>query len=128
MSKQLQPPASGQPNGVPERKEHLSRAGTRLVELLSEINFGRIHNLEVRNGDPVLDPPPLVVREVKFASSSGPRPESRLPGFALKDQHVDLFRLLAVLGDGVISVLTIKHGLPFHAEVGDVASIDISRP
>ncbi|MDB5308815.1 MAG: hypothetical protein JWO38_3017 [Gemmataceae bacterium] len=98
-------------------KRSLSPARRQLVELFQRLNFGRIEDLTVQSGEPVLDPMPRVVREHKFGGENGPRPEARLGDFTLKAQHLDLFRLLDDLGDGSITVLTVKHGLPFHAEV-----------
>jgi hypothetical protein len=99
------------------RKLALSPARQRLVELLQHINFGRIEGLEVRGGEPVLDPQPRVVREHKFCSDNGPRPEVGRADYALKDQVADLMRLLDDIRDGVIAELSVKHGLPFHAEL-----------
>lgn len=95
----------------------LSPARRRLVALLQEINFGRLEGLAVRGGEPVLDPKPRVVLEYKFASENGPRPEAGRSEVALKTQHLALLALLDRVGDGVIPVLTCKHGLPFAAEV-----------
>lgn len=39
-------------------KASLTPARRRLLELMQEINFGRIEGLAVRGGEPVLDPPP----------------------------------------------------------------------
>jgi len=99
------------------RLRDLSPARRRLIELMQTINFGRIEDLWVRESEPVLDPPPRALREVKFASETGSRPETRLTDFALRDQHRDLFELLDEIGDGVVSRLIVKHGLPFHAEL-----------
>lgn len=84
-----------------------------LLELMQRTGFGRIEALVVRSGEPVLDPPPRVVREVKFGGQNGPRQELRLADFPLKAEVVELFRELDCLGDGVVDLLTIKHGLPF---------------
>jgi hypothetical protein len=98
-------------------KHSLSAGRRKLLELFQQWNFARIEGLVVRGGEPVLDPLPFVVREYKFAGENGPRPESRLEDFLLKPQLLDLFRLLDRLGDGMIAVLTVKHGLPFSAEL-----------
>jgi hypothetical protein len=102
---------------VPSRLRNLSPAQRRLVELIQSINYGRIENILVRGGEPVLDPPPRVVREIKFSGTNDPRPERGLADFALKEQHRELFRVLDQLGDGVLAVLTVKAGLPFLAEL-----------
>ena len=99
-------------------KSSLSPARQRLVELMQQINFGRLEALHVRRGEPVLDDPTLkIVREVKFGSENGPHAEAESRNFALKAQVVELLRELDELGDGQIEVLTIKHGLPFGMHV-----------
>ncbi len=95
-------------------KRSLSPARKRLVELLQRLNFGRIEGLQVRGGEPVLDPLPRIVREVKLAAAeNGPRPEADNRDFLLKAQVVDLFGELDRLGTGTIELLEVKHGLPF---------------
>ena len=94
-------------------KQDLSARRVGLLELMQSINFGRIHGLVVRGREPILDPPPRVVREVKFGGENGPRPERDAANFYLKTQVVELFQYLDQLGDGTIEVLEVKHGLPF---------------
>jgi hypothetical protein len=98
---------------LPTTKSELPEGGRRLVELMQQVNFGRIENLTVRGGRPVLEPPPRVVREIKIGGDNGPRPESRRHDFPLKDQVTELFAHLEALGDGTVEVLEVKHGLPF---------------
>ena len=44
---------------VPNRtKQSLSPARRRLVELMQEVNFGRIEGLHVRDGEPILEQAP----------------------------------------------------------------------
>ena len=93
----------------------------RLLKRMQQINFGRIENLVIRNGQPVLSPLPRIIREVKFGGENGPRPEASIEDFALKAQVVELLRYMDELQDGVIGVLEIKHGLPFRMAVEDVA-------
>ena len=102
-------------------KSDLSEARRRLLELMQELDFGRIEALAVRAGQPVLDPPPRIVREHKFGGENGPRGERRLGDFTLKEQVLELFDEFDRLGEGVIDVLTVKHGLPFNMHVNLVA-------
>jgi hypothetical protein len=85
----------------------------RLVALMQAINFGRIEDITVREGNPVFGPSPRVVREIKIGGENGPRPEYAAGNFLLKDQVVELFQHLDRLCNGTVQVLEVKHGLPF---------------
>jgi hypothetical protein len=98
-------------------RRSLSPARQQLLTILQKLSYGRIERLEVRSGEPVLDPMPGLVREHKFGGESGSRAEANLSDFVLREQHLDLFRLLDVIGNGTILVLTFKAGLPFNAEL-----------
>ncbi len=98
-------------------KSSLSPLRLQLVELMQRVNFGRVDGLVVRNGEPVLDPPPRVVREVKFGGDNGPHPKTSSEDFLLKSQVRDLFAQFEELGDGTIHSIEIKHGLPFRMTV-----------
>ena len=64
----------GAGRGAELRKSHLSPPRRRLIELMQSINFGRLENLRVRGGEPVLsDPDVVIVREIKFAGQNGAR-------------------------------------------------------
>jgi hypothetical protein len=94
----------------------------RLVELVRHVGFGRIEGLLVRDGVPVLDPPPVVVREYKFGSDDGSRIESNADDFLLKSQVVELVQHIARIGNGVIDCIEVKHGLPFRMVVKEAAA------
>jgi len=100
----------------------LPPARERLVKLMQEINFGRVEGLVVRDGDPVFDRPPRVLREVKLCAENGPRPESGKEDFALKAQVRDLFAQMEAMGDGIIRCLEVKHGLPFKMTIEEDAA------
>lgn len=103
-------------------KSSLSPDRQRLIEWMQSIHFGRIENLAVRGGDPVFDPKPRVVREIKLGGENGPRPEAAIPDFPLKAQVVELLGELDRLGHGVIECLEIKHGLPFRVFLAEAAA------
>lgn len=96
-------------------KASLSPARRRLLELLQRTNFGHIENLVIQNGEPVLDPPPSIYRDIKFGGENGPRPELGTVDCCLKKEYVELFDLFDRLQNGVIERLDVKHGLPFQA-------------
>jgi hypothetical protein len=94
----------------------------RLVELMQDINFGRIENVFVRNGEPQLEMNLSVVREVKIGGENGVRPERHTGDFALKSQVIELFEHLDHIRDCHIESLEIKHGLPFRMLIRETAA------
>ena len=103
-------------------KAVLSPQRKRLVELMQGLNFGRIEGLAVHGGEPVFDPPPRVVREVKLGGENGPRPETAKEDFALKGQVRELLSQMAAMGTGIVRSLEVKHGLPFKMTVEEDAA------
>jgi hypothetical protein len=103
-----------------QTKRSLSGDRQRLVELMQRLGFGLIKGLQVRDGNPVLDPLPEVTREHKFGGENGPRPELAATDFALKTQVIELFREFDRLRDTTIAVLEVKHGLPFRMLLADL--------
>lgn len=101
-------------------KSDLTTAQQGLLELMQRKNYGCIEGLPVRRGEPVMNPPPRVIREHRFARENGPRPEVAKCDFALKAEVVDLFAQLEAIGDGVITRLEFQRGLPFRMVVEEV--------
>jgi hypothetical protein len=102
-------------------KASLSPNRRRLLELMQQLNFGQLRSLIIRGGDPVFDPPPHVVREVKFGRENGARPEEKLADFLLKSQVVELLHEFDRLQNGTIDI-EVKHGLPFRMIVTEAAA------
>lgn len=94
-------------------KSALPESHRRLVELMQRLNHGRIEGLAVRNGDPEFLPPPRIVQDIKLGGDNGPRPELQRDDFVLKSQVAELFERLANMGNGIVTVIEVKHGLPF---------------
>jgi hypothetical protein len=103
-------------------KSNLSPDHRKLLELMQSINFGRIENILVEDGRPVITSDTLVEREIKLGGVNGPRPEIESPDFALKQTQVELFDQIAQLEDGRISRIEVKHGLPFLMRVAQRAA------
>lgn len=103
-------------------KSTLTPQRRALLETLQHLNFGRLEDLYISGGEPVLDPPPRILREVKFGGDNGPRAEKHKADFLLKSQLVELFTFLDDFRDGCISVLEVKHGLPFRLVVAESAA------
>ena len=100
-------------------KASLSADRMQLLEQMQRLNFGRIEGLEVCNGEPRLDPPPRIVREVKFLGENGSRRELDLEDFTLKKEVLEFFNELGRLRNGVIERVEVKHGLPFRMTINE---------
>ena len=103
------------------RKQSLSPNRQQLVVLMTEIDYGSIENLVIRDHEPVFYPAPRIVRDVML----GKRDKKRLPrtaaDFVLKAQHEDLFEQFDELHDGQIDRIEIQAGLPFRIRVAAAA-------
>src|ERR1035441_6613642 len=84
------------------RFSQLSASRQALVRLCQDVNFGQIQGLHVRNSDPVWDPTPTVLLEVRLDIEEGPRPEGKLPDFKLSSEIQRLMCQLDQLKDGRI--------------------------
>ena len=100
-------------------KAALTPARSRLVEVMQEINFGRIEGLEVRDGEPVFDPPPRAVRQVVFGKKNGPNAARAHDGFALKKKVAELFEVFDREQTFRVLELVIDNGLPVRMTVAD---------
>ena len=99
---------------APAMRSGLTSNQQQLLEMIRRLYFGQIQDLRVRGGEPVFEPPPRLINEIKFCAENGPLPKMDLAEFAVKAQVRDLFNHLRALGTGVVHRLEVKHGLPFH--------------
>ena len=86
------------------------------IAAMRELNFGRFEYVQIRAGELVLDPWPVTVRDIKFATSKnsgGPE----LDADELRLQIVEFFEYVRSGDAGEIRTLEIRHGLPFSMEV-----------
>ena len=83
---------------------------------MQQLHFGRIESLKIRAGEPLFDPPPKVVKDIKIGDN-GARPELTRSDFALKGGVVELLQQLTETGDGSIELIEIRHGLPFRITI-----------
>jgi hypothetical protein len=94
------------------RLSDLSPARQALVRLCQAINHGSIEDLEVRRSEPVFNPAPTTLKDVKLDSDEGPRPELDLGDFMLSDQVCRLLRILDKLDSGSIRHIEVRAGIP----------------
>jgi len=111
-----------QETGFSTTKSSLSPQRRQLVEIMQGLNFGHIEGLHIRDGEPVLDPLPRIIREVKFGGENGPHPKASVEDFLLKSQVCEFFAQLDEMGDGTVISLEVKHGLPFKMTVEEDAA------
>jgi hypothetical protein len=104
-------------NYTPPTKQTLSSARRHLVELMQEINFGRIEGFSVRNGEPIFEPSSRILREVVFGKMNAPNPARAKEDFILKDQILQLFNQLDRAGTATIQSLVVQNGLPIRMTV-----------
>ena len=98
-------------------KSSLKSSQCRLVELIQQINFGLIDRLQVRDGQPVLDPPPRIVQKVKLGGDGDRGPVTTSEDYLLKSQVIELLATIAGINDGEVLRIEVKHGLPFSMEI-----------
>jgi len=98
-------------------KGELSGEHRGLLEQMQALNYGRILNIQVRDGTPHFTLMTRIERQVRFGGDNRPRPECGLDDFELKDKVVELFDAIERMGNGLILKLEIKGGLPFDMTV-----------
>ena len=96
---------------------NLSAARQALVRLFQSTNFGYIEGLEIRGGEPVFNPAPIVFQEVKLDAGNQPATETDLPDFELRTEVIRLMDELDQLRDGVIERIDFRYGIPRRAMI-----------
>ena len=94
----------------------LSPAQQRITNRMREMGFGKIRNLSIINGEPILKGATITTRRkltkpeamFKFKSDS-----------ELSTEHFELFRTINEIQNGIIACLEVQHGLPCHLEIDD---------
>jgi hypothetical protein len=94
------------------RLSELSPARQTLVRLCQAIDHGSIERLEVRKSEPVYDPAPVMVKDVKLDKDEDPRPELVLGDFTLSDEFCRLLKMLDTLESGSIRHIEVRAGIP----------------
>ena len=94
------------------RFSELSNPRQKLVRLCQAINHGCIEKLEVEHAEPVFDPLPMVLKDVKLDADEGPRPELSLADFVVSDEVLRLMSRLDEMRSGVVRHLEVRAGIP----------------
>lgn len=117
MSTSVTVPDGARKTVGPPRITDLSPAWRGLLELIRRVRFGRIEALAVRGGQPVLDPPPRVVRAVRLAQIGPMRPEPAGAQYPLNRAEIALVAMLSAIGTGLIETIKVHDGLPVALDI-----------
>ena len=90
----------------------LSRPRQKFVRMCQVVNYGYIEGLEIKDCDPVFDPPPLALVDVKLDSGEGFRHELELSDFMLRNEILRFVAWLDELKNGKIERVEIRGGIP----------------
>ena len=105
----------------PVMKGALSAARQQLVELMQDVNYGRIEGLEVKDGEPVLEPRPRVLRVILLGKENRPHAGRASADFALKEKVTELLEVFDRERSFTIRELVIDNGLPVRMTVANGA-------
>ena len=94
----------------------LSPSERRILAAMREVGFGRFEFVQIREGQIVLDPWPVAVRDVKFGADASEERNAH-PDCQLKRQVAEFFEYTRDVDVGEIRTLEIRHGLPFSMEI-----------
>lgn len=97
----------------------LSNPRKQLFKLLHDVYYGIIENLVIKDGEPVLDPRPRVIRKIKLGGDNGPKPFVPSATYFSNRAVADLLSFLDGCGSGEIRSLEVQHGRPFQMFVED---------
>jgi hypothetical protein len=96
-----------------KRLSELSVPRQALARLCQSLNYGQVLELVVRNGEPIFDPEPNILVEVKLdGNGDGQRQEADLPDFALREELCRLMACLDRLKNGRIERIEVRAGVP----------------
>jgi hypothetical protein len=115
-------PPSGS-SRLPRTTADLTPAQGALLQILRDYQFGRIENMPVRAGQPLLG---VGARLVRIARLDGGKRQTYIPGeeqFELKQEICRLFDELIRLQDCLVVRLEFRHGLPFQLETTPFVSV-----
>lgn len=90
----------------------LSKDRQRLVQLMTEVQFGVITGLHFNGGEPDFSLPPVIYRRHHFGTGKEHRAAKLRADFVLKAALVDFFALCDRLVTFEIDELKVENGLP----------------
>jgi hypothetical protein len=101
---------------APAITQDLLPSETAFLAAMQSLGFGRFEYLQIRNGELVLDPWPLAVRDIKFGSTVNTARVTDSDS-ELRAQVAEFFAYVRDVDAGEIRELEVRHGLPFSIEI-----------
>jgi len=98
-------------------KQSLHESQRGLLAVFQRVRYGRLPRLRVRGGLPDLAGGVHAVQTVKVRGDNDAHPAAAAGDFALRAEVVEFFRLLEGLGEGEVTDVEIRDGLPFMFKV-----------
>jgi len=94
------------------RFSQLSPSRQALIRLCQAINHGHVHELYLRNREPIFTPAPILLVDVKLDQDESSRPEVQLDDFEVSGEVRRLLLQLDEIRDGRIDKIEVRGGLP----------------
>jgi hypothetical protein len=94
------------------RFSELSLPRQRLVRICQMLNYGSIRRLEIKHGEPVFEPPPLLAVDLKLDRVGQARTEVELQDFLLRDELLRLMHHFDHLPNTTVELLEVYVGIP----------------
>lgn len=98
------------------KRSSLSVRRQSLITLLSDVWFGRIEAISIRDGDPVIGPEIRIVRTISLSTDDACRDRASAD-FELKEPVVRMLAEFDRIGDGMVARINVKAGLPCFMQV-----------
>ncbi len=89
----------------------------RLFIGMQRINFGRIEGLEIKGGEPLFEPPPIVKEDLALEKEEFTSHHHNSTGFVLKKMQRRLWEWCQQAGDITIEKITVANGMPMHVTI-----------
>jgi hypothetical protein len=97
---------------VHHRLSQLSARRQALVRQCQQIDFGKIVNFAVQDGDPVILAETEILIDVKLDADDSPRTERDLDDFELGAEVVRLLSKFDAIQNGMVDHLEVRAGIP----------------
>jgi hypothetical protein len=94
------------------RLSEVSAARQAFIRTCQRLAFGRICGLAVRDGEPVFDPQPQLIFDLKLDVEDESRPELGLTDFVLCSEICRLLLVFDTFHNGTAELVEVRGGVP----------------